>query len=74
MSKLILYSTGCPKCNVLTKKLEKAGLDFTVEEDEAKIIAACKKAAVDSLPLLETGSGILNFNEAIKWVGEQSAI
>lgn len=71
---LVLYSTGCPKCKVLAKKLENAGLNFIVIEDEDTIIEVCNQVSSNSLPLLDTGSGILNFNEAIKWVGEHSAI
>ena len=33
MSKVILYSTGCPKCRVLKKKLQNAGIDYEEEND-----------------------------------------
>ena len=28
-----LYSTGCPKCQVLKKKLDTAGINYTIESD-----------------------------------------
>ena len=30
---VILYSTGCPKCNILKKKLADAKIDYSVIED-----------------------------------------
>ena len=30
---VILYSTGCPKCNILKKKLADAQIDYKVIED-----------------------------------------
>ena len=31
---IILYSTGCPKCNILTKKLDEKHLDYKTIDDE----------------------------------------
>ena len=28
MSTVNIYSTGCPKCNILIKKLKENGIDF----------------------------------------------
>ena len=30
----ILYSTGCPKCNVLTRKLDAKGIEYTVNNNQ----------------------------------------
>lgn len=45
---IILYSTHCPKCTVLEKKLIKANLNFTVCDDE-KIM---EEHGFTSLPML----------------------
>ena len=65
----ILYSTHCPKCTVLEKKLEKAGIEFEVCDDE-KVM---EKYGFTSLPMLQIDTNILDFSAAIKWVGEYSA-
>jgi glutaredoxin len=72
MSKAILYSTGCPKCQVLTKKLERIGIDFEVCEDMDKITTLCDYLGATSIPILEIDNQYLDFNNAIKWVGEQT--
>ena len=66
---VILYSTHCPKCTVLEKKLEKAGIEFEVCDDE-KIM---EENNFQSLPMLQIDTNILDFSAAIKWVGEYSA-
>ena len=65
----ILYSTHCPKCVVLEKKLEKAGIEFEVCDDE-KVM---EEYGFTSLPMLQIDTNILDFSAAIKWVGEYSA-
>lgn len=66
---VILYSTHCPKCTVLEKKLEKAGIDFKVCDDE-KIM---EEYNFQSLPMLQVDTSIMDFGAAIKWVGEYNA-
>lgn len=72
-----LYSTGCPKCNVLEKKLNTANIDFKIITDMDKIEKICEATGNDMLPLLEIEEGgetrIYGFSEAIKWVGEYNA-
>lgn len=72
MTKCVLYSTGCPKCRVLQAKLDNKGIDYMIINEENVVIDTCKNAGADSLPLLEVEGEYLNFNEAIRWVGEQN--
>ena len=37
MNKIILYSTGCPSCNVLKKKLAAKGIQFEENNDQELI-------------------------------------
>ena len=63
---VILYSTSCPQCNVLKKKLEDANVDFEENND----IDIMTNKGLMSAPALEFPSGkILNFSEAIAWLG-----
>ena len=73
---VILYSTGCPKCNVLKKKLEAANINYTEVTDTDKVSQICNSTGFDSVPIIATEDGdILDFNRAIAWikqVGEQN--
>lgn len=62
-----LYSTGCPKCQVLKKKLDAAGINYTIELD----IKIMKAKGFLQVPILEVDGKYMNFTEANKWIGEQ---
>lgn len=64
-----LYSTGCPKCKVLKKKLEAANIKYTEVTDTDKVYQICKSTGLDSVPIIAIEDGhILDFNRAIAWV------
>ena len=73
---ITLYSTGCPKCNVLKRKLDEANIEYVINTDEAAIIKACEKLETDMLPILEIekdgNKTYCDFGGAIKWVGEHN--
>ena len=64
---VILYSTHCPKCNVLSKKLNEMNITYT-EVDDADIMIA---KGFTQAPMLEVNGTIMNFSQAIEWVNEQ---
>lgn len=62
---MILYTTGCPQCNVLHKKLEAAGIEFDTCED----VAQMRELGFAAAPVLELDSGErLDFSAAIGWL------
>lgn len=64
--KVILYTTHCPKCNVLTAKLKAKGVDY----EEVTDVDAMRDKGFMSAPMLEVDGKIMTFVEAIKWVNE----
>lgn len=72
MEQIILYTSHCPKCQVIEKKLQRIGIKYSVIEDEKAINDFCSSNGIQSLPVLVINSSILDFNEAIKWVGERN--
>ena len=59
-----LFTTHCPKCMVLEKKLKAANVDFEVVEG-AEAIA---EKGYSEAPLLEVDGEIKTFTEAVQWV------
>ena len=57
---VILYSTGCPKCNILKEMLQKKNIIFQIEDNVEKM----KELGFSSLPMLSIDNKILNFKEA----------
>ena len=66
--KVILYSTGCPKCRVLKTKLDKKNINYIENNDVEEML----ELGFDLLPVLKVDNDIMNFTEAIKWIGEQN--
>ena len=65
----ILYSTGCPKCQVLKKKLDRSSLSYEVCEDIEQI----KSLNFTEVPVLEVyGESInyLTYKDAVNYVNK----
>ena len=67
MNEIVLYSTGCPKCTVLEKKLTDKGVSYAINRDVDEMI----NIGIESIPVLKVDGELLNFADAIKWVNEQ---
>lgn len=65
--KVTLYSTNCPKCNVLKAKLEQANIEFDIVTDENVMI----EKGFSSAPMLEVDDEEMGFMEALKWISER---
>lgn len=61
---MILYSTGCPKCNVLKKKIAAAGIDYTEVSDPATL----KEKGIVFVPVLEVNDKLYSFKEAVDYI------
>lgn len=62
-----LFSTGCPKCTILKKKLSQKGIEYTEVNDIQKML----DMGLKSVPWLEVDGQMMNFNQANKWINEQ---
>lgn len=65
---IILYSTGCPKCNILKKKLEDAQMEYSVVEDVDVMLSKGLK----EVPWLEVDGNLMNFVDSSKWINERT--
>lgn len=61
---ITLYTTHCPKCQVLASKLDNAAIKYEVC-DNVDVMA---QKGFMSVPLLEIDGEILDFKKAIDWV------
>ena len=67
MAKIILYSTNCPKCNVLEKKLQSKNIDFEICNDVDLMLSK----GIQQAPYLEVDNELIDFSKAVKWVNEK---
>jgi len=64
----ILYTTHCPKCNVLKEKLDAANIDYCEVDDVEKIAAQ----GIDAVPVLQVNDIKMSFSTAVEWLKNRS--
>lgn len=62
--KIILYSTHCPKCTILEKKLKDKGVIYDEVNDADYMV----NLGFTEVPMLVVNDRIMGFNEAVKWI------
>lgn len=60
---VILYSTGCPRCNVLKQKLDSNGIEYTIVND----VDAMIEKGIETVPILEVDGNMMTYPKALKW-------
>ncbi len=63
-----MYSTGCPKCNVLKKKLDTHGIKYEIITDINAIQKIGEEHNINTVPILEANGKIMDFKSAVKWL------
>ena len=60
---ITLYSTGCPKCKILEKQLNKNKIEYKLVTDKDEMI----NKGFTSAPKLEINGKILDYVDAVRW-------
>ena len=63
---IVLYSTHCPRCVVLEKKLKQKGIDY----NEVNDVSIMEGKGFLSVPILEVDGKIMDFKEANDWINK----
>ena len=66
---VVLYTTHCPRCQVLASKLDSAAIKYEVFED----VDEMSKKGIMSVPVLEVDGKLLDFKKAVDWVNNGGA-
>ena len=64
---LVLYSTGCPKCGVLKKKMNERGMQY----QEITAVEEMLSLGITSVPVLYVDGRMMDFVDAVKWINNQ---
>lgn len=67
LEEVILYSTGCPACGVLKKKLDEKRVRY-VENNSVEEMTAL---GIKQVPVLKVGDRMMTLKEAVDWVSRQ---
>lgn len=66
---ITLYSTNCPKCKVISMKLDQKGIQYTVNTDVETMLAK----GIKSAPYLEVDGQLYDFIQANNWIRNYTA-
>ena len=61
---VVLFSTHCPRCNVLEKKLQQKNISY----EEVNDVEIMKEKGYLSVPVLEVDGKSMDFKEAVDWI------
>lgn len=64
---VVLYSTGCPRCTVLKKKLE----DKQISYEEKNSVDEMLELGIMSVPVLSVDGEMMDFVSAVSWLNNQ---
>ena len=67
---IILYSTGCPKCNVLKKTLSDRNIQFT----EVNSVDEMQRLGFKEAPKLSVDGKIYSFKDAMAWARQNGGV
>lgn len=67
MPNIVVYTIHCPACNILEKKLQKAGIEYSVVDDETKM------TNIEQFPMMSVDCGpLMTLKEANQWIKENA--
>lgn len=61
-----LYSTHCPKCKIIEKKLSDAGIDYEEINDTELMLSL----GIKDVPVLEIDGDLMDFKTANQWINK----
>ncbi len=64
MENIILYSTGCPRCMVLKKKLDSKGILYNENNNVEEMLSL----GINEVPVLSVGGVFMDYSNATKWL------
>ena len=63
---IVLFSTGCPKCSILKKKLKQKGIVYQENNSVEEMLGL----GITQVPVLKIRSRLLEFADENEWVNK----
>lgn len=64
MEDIVLYTTHCPMCLMLERKLKEKNINYIEISDTNEI----KKAGIKNVPVLKVGNKTMDSYNAMQWI------
>lgn len=66
---IIFYSTHCPRCAILEKKLKQKNIEYIENNDVAEML----RIGLSVAPALKVDGELMNFKTAVNWINEYNS-
>lgn len=70
MEKIVLYTTHCPKCTILERKLKMKNISYEIFDNLEKML----ERGFTSVPVLEVDNNTMLFEEASQWIKNKDVV
>lgn len=67
---IVVHGNGCPKCNILIKKLDEKGVTYTKVDNMEEIVKIGKENNISSMPITIWNDEVLDFKSAIEKINK----
>lgn len=61
-----MFSTHCPKCEVLADKLRSANIEFKIVDN----VSTMTRLGIDAVPVLSVDGNLMSFKESVDWINK----
>lgn len=61
---ITVYSTGCPKCKILEKKLGEKGIEYEINNNTDEMFLL----GLEFLPVMKVDNELLDFKQSVDWI------
>lgn len=61
---IVVYGNGCPKCNILIKKLDEKGIEYEKSENMQELIDLGFK----TVPVIVLNGEYMDFGKAVQYI------
>ena len=68
MEKIILYSSHCPKCDMIEKILKEKGIEFELVDNESIYLTLAEQNGIDSMPFADINGKILDIKDLQEYI------
>lgn len=67
MAKITLYTSGCPRCKTLERRLKEKGIEYDLFADVGKMV----EMGFTAVPILDVDGTRMDYKESINWLNER---
>ena len=69
-SEIVLYSTHCPKCNMIEMIFKNKKIEYTVEDNKEEVLKVADENNIKEIPFAKINDKMYTCEEIKSWIKE----